>query len=241
MDLERVEAALHALYVAVDGARLREEDRRKAVEVAAMLDEVARLRRDALLVDAAAGKGYVGLLALELLGFERVHLIEREPVRAEATRVLASKRFGTGRCTVSTGDVSDREAWPEDPDAIVALHACGVASDHVIDAAIRSHTRWLMLVPCCYGSDVTHAALAEEQAERVGIPRHPEIRRRFVQAWIDSERTLRLEASGYETTALALVAPTVTPHNLLLRARRSGEPRRAHDAAVRRATMVHHE
>jgi hypothetical protein len=43
---------------------------------------------------------------------------------------------------------------------------------------------------------------------------------------IDAERTWRLEAAGYETEVVEFVAPTVTPHNLLWRARLVGESRR---------------
>jgi hypothetical protein len=43
---------------------------------------------------------------------------------------------------------------------------------------------------------------------------------------VDAERTWRLEAAGYETEVVEFVPPTVTPHNLLWRARLVGEPRR---------------
>ncbi len=61
------------LYIAADGAGLRLEDRRKAREVAAILEEIERAigrfsRRSSLvLVDAAAGKSYVGLLSAKLV------------------------------------------------------------------------------------------------------------------------------------------------------------------------------
>ena len=53
------------------------------------------------------------------------------------------------------------------------------------------------------------------------------------QHGIDAERTLRLEAAGYATEVVPFVPPTVTPHNLLWRARRVGEPRAMADAAER--------
>jgi hypothetical protein len=43
---------------------------------------------------------------------------------------------------------------------------------------------------------------------------------------VDAERTWRLEAAGYETEVVEFVAPTITPHNLLWRARLVREPRR---------------
>jgi uncharacterized membrane protein YhiD involved in acid resistance len=43
---------------------------------------------------------------------------------------------------------------------------------------------------------------------------------------VDAERTWRLEAAGFETEVVELVGATVTPHNLLWRARKVGEPGR---------------
>ena len=62
--------------------------------------------------------------------------------------------------------------------------------------------------------------------------------RRFAQALIDAERTLRLEERGYDVDVVEFVGPTVTPHNLLWRARRSGEPRRMAEAAERRRRLL---
>ena len=109
---------------------------------------------------------------------------------------------------------------------VVALHACGPASDAVLDRAIAAEARHILLVPCCTGEAVAAAPLAAARAERGGIPRHAPVRRRFLQAVVDAERTLRLEAAGYETEVVELVAPTVTPENLLWRARRVREPGR---------------
>jgi hypothetical protein len=54
---------------------------------------------------------------------------------------------------------------------------------------------------------------------------------------IDAERTLRLEAAGWETTVVALVPPSVTPHNLMWRARRLKEPGRMREAEAKLRTL----
>jgi Methyltransferase domain len=228
-----VEQALQAIFIAVEGTSLRREDRKKAVELAALLSELSSLGKGRLLVDAAAGKAYVGVLAAELLGVTRVLVLEREPSRIEAARAAARHLGDRAQIEIRAGDVADPSIWPDEPDAVAALHACGAASDAVLDAAVRSRARRLFLVPCCYASAVPFAAAAAERADRLGLPRHAEVRRRFVTALIDAERTLRLEAAGYETTVVPFVAPTVTPHNLLWRARRAGEPTRMREAAAR--------
>lgn len=239
-----VERWLDDLYIAAEGAGLRDEDRRKAVEVAAMLEEIRRAlgrtarARELTLVDAAAGKAYVGLLAarlvLEPLGRRgRVVALEREPERAAAARAAAARLGSRLAIECRAADVADPAAWPAAPDLVVALHACGPAADAIIDNATAAGARTLLLVPCCTGAAVTAAGLAEASARALGVPRHAPVRRRFIQAMVDSERTLRLEAAGYETEVVELVPPTVTPHNLLWRARRVREARRS--AAARAA------
>ena len=109
VELAAVEAALHRLFIGVDGTSLRREDLKKARETAALLEQLARIvRPDRLLVDAAAGKAYVGLLAVELLGVTRVHVIEREPRRAELCRQAAARLSRPAEVRVVEEDVARR-------------------------------------------------------------------------------------------------------------------------------------
>ncbi len=230
-----VEEWLDRLYVAAEGATLRREERQKAAEVAALLLEIERAvaalarRAPVLLVDAAAGKSYVGLLAarlvLEPMGRRAaIVTLERDPRRCELGRRAAARLASAIPIEFREADVADARAWPEGPSLVTALHACGPAADAVIERAVASRAGTLLLVPCCTGRAVEAAARAERRADAEGIPRHAPVRRRFVQAWVDAERTWRLEAAGYQTEVVEFVPPTVTPHNLLWRARRVGEP-----------------
>jgi hypothetical protein len=233
-----VERWMEQLYVDAAGATLRREDRKKAVEVTAMLAEIARASRaGATLVDAAAGKAYVGLLAAKLVlepaGGGRVLTLEREAERAALAGAIAGRLGSSVAIECRAGDVDDAAAWPARPDVVAALHACGPAADAIITRAIAADARRLLLVPCCTSEKIPAAVHAVARAERDGIPRHAGVRRRYIQAMVDAERTLVLEAAGYETEVVELVPPTVTPHNLLWRARRVLEPGRMAEAAAR--------
>jgi hypothetical protein len=86
---------------------------------------------------------------------------------------------------------------------------------------------------------VPEVARAEGEARRLGIPPHAPVRRRFIQAMVDAERTWRLEAAGYETEVVEFVGATLTPHNLLWRSRLVKEPARmaaAHASASKTKT-----
>jgi hypothetical protein len=240
-----VERWLESLYVAADGATLRTEDRRKARQVAALLDEVARAldrvsrRRRVVLVDAAAGKSYVGLLAAKLViepaGRDAaVVAIERDEARVAASRRALARLDTNVEVACVAADVADPAAWPLQPSIVVALHACGAAADAVIDRAIACDARVLLLVPCCTSHAVPGAEHAEREAIRLGIPPHAPVRRRFIQAMVDAGRTLRLESAGYQTEVVEFGGATVTPHNLLWRSHLVKEPVRMAAAGTRR-------
>jgi len=236
-----VEHWLDRLYIAADGAGLRREDRKKARETAAILEEIERAigrsarRSPLVLVDAAAGKSYVGLLAAKLVldpsgRPASVITIEQDQKRVDAS-VRAIQRLETSipvECRAA--DVADSEAWPRRASIVVALHACGPAADAVIERAIAAQARQLLLVPCCTSAAMPAARRAQEQADASGIPHQAPVRRRFIQAIVDAERTWRLEAAGYETEVVEFVPPTLTPHNLLWRSRLVGEAQRMRTA-----------
>lgn len=220
-----VEPLLQSMFIDAPGTSLRDEDRKKAVEVAAFLTELERVGTRGPLVDAAAGKSYLGLLAAELLGVDEVTVIERNEKQVHNARHALSK-LKHANVTLNVGNVEDASCWPSRPRVVVGLHACGAASDAIIDAAIAREAKWLLLVPCCYPSP----AFAHQRADALGISGAAEVRKKFVQSLVDSERVLRLEAAGYETSVIPFVAPTVTPHNLMFRARRLMNQKRMHDA-----------
>ena len=239
-DVERVADALRRGWLG--GAGLRREDAQKADELAALLEEVSRLAarvsgQPFLLVDACAGKGALGLLASLLVLKDRVHrvvAIERDAVHqprfAAAALTLAVPAAET---TFTHGDGGHSANYPPAAHLVVALHACGGASDGVIDAVLASEARALLLVPCCYGAGPRHSGaglsvraqpLADAWRAKLPVPGHALLGKRMAQSLIDAERTLRLEAGGYETEVVEAWAPTLSPYHLLWRARRVREP-----------------
>ncbi len=209
------------LFVGAEGASLRKEDDQKSRELAGLLAQLARIKKGAHLVDAAAGKASVGLVAAALLPIGRLTVLERDGKRVDACRAAAARLDRDVPVDVRHADVADERAWPEAPDAVVALHACGGAADLVIEGAIRSGARHVFVAPCCYGDSVTFRASAAAAVAKMPFAADDVVRRRMTALLVDMERKLRLEAAGYTTDIEEFVAPTVTPHNLLFCARRT--------------------
>ena len=120
MKIEKVEETLQRLYLGPH--QLRREDLKKAREVAALLEEIARISTKGSIVDAAAGHAYVALCAVELLGFESATVIERDKKRASRSREVAPKSV-----EVRQGEVSDRSLWPDKPHLVVVFATMGLS------------------------------------------------------------------------------------------------------------------
>jgi hypothetical protein len=195
--LSEVEAFLHEAWIEAPGTTLRDEDRRKAREITALLPEALRAlghaSGEALLVDVACGKGYLGL-ATAFFGrargaVVRFHGIESDPRRAAQAR-----------------EILDRLGLP------------GEVQRSSIEAVLRVRARTLLCLPCCHRREETvldgllrHRGLLGASASRV------------LQ---DARRALRLEAGGYLVESLEAFPSSTSPHNLLLRARLDPEPGR---------------
>jgi hypothetical protein len=230
-----VEEALARAYVGGETRFLRKEDRQKAKEIAALLAELGRIvptssgsrkraRSPIRVVDACSGKATAGVLFAHFATVPvELTVIERDPKLAKRAREGAAN-LGVA-CNVIEGDISDAALWPANPDIVIAMHACGVATDFALDRAIAAHAKRIFSIPCCYGSK------DHPLADELGLLKHGAVRVRFSRAMIDAERTARLEAAGYETEVVDLVEPTVTPFNLLWRAKFVHEAVRTADGA----------
>ncbi len=227
VEVAAVEALLGRLYLG--GGSLRQEDRKKALEVTDLLTLIERLQpqpsprgKPRTLVDAAAGHGYVGLCAAALLGWRRVVAIERSSTRLSRVREAAAHLDVPIELELRAGMLGVDVLIPTEVDLVVALHACGAATDGVLSAACDARARFILCAPCCYGVQIDGWEQAQAEANRLGLPDQPAIRHRFSAALIDGARVQRLKTAGYDAKLLPFTAPTVTPHNLAFIARRGG-------------------
>jgi hypothetical protein len=237
VSLERVRDVVRRLFIDAPGKALREEDEKKCRELVGVLSLLSSIKKGAHLVDVAAGKASVGLVACELLPIGQLTVIERDPRRIAACRSAVTRLKRTVVVDLREADLEAADAWPTSPDAVVALHACGGAADLAIEGAIRCGARRAFIVPCCYGESIRFRESAAAVVAAMTFVADDLVRRRMTASLIDTERALRLEAAGFQTDIEEFVAPTVTPHNLVLCARRTADPRRMARAQERLAAL----
>lgn len=109
-------------------------------------------------------------------------------------------------------------------DMVVSLHACDVATDYAISAAIRAEAGSMVIVPCCHKKLIEQLDCKEIEP----IYKHNIFRARLADLLTDSLRSLFIEAHGYEVSALEYVSPLDTPKNLMIRAVKTSD---SNDAA----------
>ncbi|XP_026321524.1 glutathione S-transferase C-terminal domain-containing protein homolog [Hyposmocoma kahamanoa] len=182
-----------------------------------------------LIVDFCSGSGHLGILLAHLLPKCTIILLENKEqslLRAR-TRVhdMDMKNVLFFQCNL--------DFFIGKFDIGIALHACGIASDLVLDKCLNANAKFI-LCPCCYGS--LHAT------DRLVYPRsrvfsgvsidqylcighaadqtheeHPlTVRGAKCMAVIDSDRARLAEEYGYKVTLSRLKPLTCTPKNNLL-------------------------
>lgn len=100
------------------------------------------------------------------------------------------------------------------PDLVISLHACDIATDIVLDKAIKEGAKVILSTPCCH-HELNHTIKCKELSF---VTEYSMLRQKLCDAATDALRLKRLEANNYSCVALELIDPEETPKNILLRA-----------------------
>ena len=108
-------------------------------------------------------------------------------------------------------------APPTRMDVAISLHACDVATDFAIAAAVNNGAQIAAIAPCCH----------KEFLPTIGNEEMPYLfengifKKRFSDLLTDIYRVKTLEEHGYSVTATEFVSPLETPKNLLILAEKT--------------------
>ena len=107
-----------------------------------------------------------------------------------------------------------------DPDLVVSLHACDIATDITLACAVKRGAKVILSTPCCQ-----HEMANQLECEDLSfITSKPLLRHKMTDAFTDALRLSRLECENYVCEALELVDPEETPKNVMLRCVRRSAP-----------------
>jgi SAM-dependent methyltransferase len=215
------------LFTVVGGtaAKRRQVDAFLRALAATLPDDPARLPSPLRVVDLGCGNAYLTFAAyryLTDLGADvRVVGVDVRDDQRVRNSAVAGQLGCADRVTFVAGTIADAEV-PEEPDLVLALHACDTATDEALARAVRWNARWVLAAPCCHhdiAAQLKTGAAPEPHGE---LTRHAILRERFADVLTDSLRSALLRLHGYRVEVVEFVDSAHTPRNLLLRARRTG-------------------
>lgn len=173
--------------------------------------------------DLACGKSYLSFVLNFYLRDKlqvpcQVHGVDISAGVVDSSRRLA-ERLAYRNMSFTQGDL--RDFRPSGTvDLCISLHACDVATDYALAAAILARSRAIIAVPCCQRELL--AANYQLPPVMNSLLDHGVLKARLADLLTDNLRLLLLRAAGYETSLIEYISPLDTPKNLMLRARYRG-------------------
>lgn len=125
---------------------------------------------------------------------------------------------------------------PTRMDLAISLHACDVATDFVIAAAVNNGAQICAIAPCCH-KEFLETIKTEEMPY---LTENGIFKKRFSDLLTDIYRVKTLEEHGYSVTATEFVSPLETPKNLLILAEKTNNASQRGDITkeIKRAFSV---
>jgi len=200
---------LKALHILTNEGRINHDSNRKIKQVHHLaqliipeLESIYKEKSEIKLIDAGAGKSYLGFLLwdLWLKTKENISLynIESRKELVETGKKIATDFnaqnifFSQKTIVEATVDLS----LPVQIDVLLALHACDIATDEAIHLGLEKNAKLFFLVPCCQAevaSQLKGDDLKFSSLWRFGI-----LKREFGSHLTNVIRALYLESKGYK-------------------------------------------
>lgn len=186
-------------------------------------DYLSKMQDDEIFIaDMCCGKSYLSFalyyLVTEVLGKRcRMACVDLKKSVIDDVSTVA-KDCGFEGMEFVCADIS-KYSVSERPHMVVSLHACDIATDMVLDFAIRSGAKTILSTPCC------HHELSDllDSPELSFIAEHSVLKQKLCTAATDSLRLLRMKAAGYKSDAVEFIDPEDTPKNVMLRGKYTGK------------------
>lgn len=229
--LSGTEAFLMELGVSDQNGRVHDKKQAKYRQINRFLELIrdveSNLPAEGVLniADLCCGKSYLSFAvyhyftAIKGRDVRMVGVDMKAEVMAECDAI--ARNLGMDGLTFVCGDVT-RYEFPEGAQVhmVISLHACDIATDIVLDKATEWGAKVILSTPCCH-HDLNRRLNSPALSF---VAEHSMLRQKLCDAATDALRLKKLEASGYDVTALELIDPEETPKNIMLRGIRKYNP-----------------
>ena len=219
------EEFLIALGVADKNGRIHDKKQAKFRQICRFSEYIAeaaaKLKPDGELYvcDLCCGKSYLSFAAYHVLTAVLGRQVKMSCVDLKKSVIDycadIAKQAGMDGMDFICGDINEFVPLCT-PDLVISLHACDIATDIVLNFAVRHHADAILSTPCCH-----HQMNREMDCPTLSfIAERPVLRQKLADAATDALRLLMLDAAGYKTDATEFIDPEDTPKNIMLRAHR---------------------
>lgn len=182
-------------------------------------------------LDLGCGNAYLTMAAHRWLAASGVAActtgIDVRPAMAARNAALAAE-IGLVGIDFVPGQIAGPAggAVPDEPDLVLALHACDTATDDALALAVRTRARAVLAAPCCHHDLQRQLAAARSTVPHpyAALMRHAILGERFADVLTDALRADLLRLLGYRTEVVEFVESRHTPRNAMIRAVRTGAP-----------------
>ena len=171
--------------------------------------------RELTILDFGCGKSYLTFAIY-------YYLRECQGLEEDVIRKCSelSRKYGYEKLTFLQGDIAGYEGCSR-VDMVVTLHACDTATDYALYKAVKWGASVILSVPCCQhelNKQLENDILAP-------ILKYGLLKERMAALMTDGLRAELLEQQGYDTQILEFIDMEHTPKNILIRAvkRRNGK------------------
>ena len=210
----QVEEFLRQLTAAIDDAQRSGRLRKPTAE------EPLRI------VDLGCGNGYLTFAAQRYLTSVREMpvVVTGVDVKEQSARHnnQVAERLGV-KAEFVVGTIAGVEL-DQQPDVVLALHACDTATDDALAHAISWEAPLVLAAPCCHHDIAAQLRKNPTPSPYAMVTRHGILRERLADTLTDAIRASLLRISGYKVDVVQFVESQHTPRNTLLRAVRTGGP-----------------
>ena len=219
------EEFLKALDVADKNGRIHDKKQAKFRQICRFSEYIAEAAAklnpegELYVCDLCCGKSYLSFAAYHVLTAVLGRQVKMSCVDLKKSVIDycadIAKKAGMDGMEFVCGDINEFEPLRK-PDLVISLHACDIATDIVLNFAVRHHAEAILSTPCCH-----HQMNREMNCPTLDfIAERPVLRQKLADAATDALRLLMLDAVGYRTDATEFIDPEDTPKNIMLRAHR---------------------
>ena len=189
----------------------------KYIEIMGALLEQSKLPKQPQIVDMGCGKGYLTfalydyILKQQGVAPKMVGIELREHLTAFCTK--QAQVLGWKDLNFVAQDIFEYDN--NKIDALIALHACDIATDIAIAKGIQANAALIVVAPCCHKQ--VRKAMSKQNILQ-SILKNGILEERQGEILTDGIRALLLEAHGYQTKVFEFISSEHTAKNLMITA-----------------------